>query len=86
MVCFIKSEAINTKQREFIRRTWASIKYTEHARLVYVFVLGKPTSNKVFNLVEEESKRYEDILMFEGHDDYRLVNKNFKRVRNFSFC
>ena len=86
MVCFIKSEAINTKRREFIRRTWASIKYTEHARLVYVFVLGKPTSNKVFNLVEEESKRYEDILMFEGHDDYRLVNKNFKRVRNFSFC
>merc|ERR1719320_552424 len=74
-VSFIKSEAKNTKRREFIRRTWASIKYTENGRLFYVFVIGKPTSNKTFNLVEEGSKRYEDILMFDGPDDYRNISR-----------
>jgi len=75
MVSFIKSEAKNTKRREFIRRTWASIKYTENGRLLFVFVIGKPTSNKTFNLVEEETKRYEDILMFDGPDDYRNITR-----------
>ena len=83
MVSFIKSEAKNTKRREFIRRTWASIKYTENGRLFYVFVIGKPTSNKTFNLIEEESNRYEDILMFDGPDDYRFINSLYIRFKNF---
>ena len=88
MVSFIKSEAKNTKRREFIRRTWASIKYTENGRLLFVFVIGKPASNKTFNLVEEESKRYEDILMFDGPDDYRFKNSLSLLIVNFNsyFC
>ena len=78
MITFIKSKDTNEKIRNFIRKTWGAVRYTENGRLFYVFVIGKPTSNKTFNLIEEESNRYEDILMFDGPDDYRLVNKKFK--------
>ena len=74
MVTFIKSKASNTKVRNFLRRTWASIKYTRNGILVYAFVIGRPTSNKTYSLIEEESNRYEDILMFDGPDDYKFVN------------
>ena len=73
MVTFIKSKASNTKVRNFLRRTWTSIKYTENGILFYVFVIGRPTSNETFNLIEEESNRYEDILMFNGPDDYKFI-------------
>ena len=86
MITFIKSKATNGKIRNFIRRTWASVRYTENGRLSFVFVIGKPTSTKDFNLVEEESKRFEDILMFDGPDDYRF--KNSLLIVNFNsyFC
>ena len=74
MIIFIKSKVSNGKIRNFIRRTWASVKYTKNGRLVYVFVLGKPTSKTEFNLAEEESKRFEDILMFDGPDNYKFIN------------
>jgi len=73
MIIFIKSKVSNGKIRNFIRRTWASVKYTKNGRLVYVFVLGKPTSKTEFNLAEEESKRFEDILMFDGPDNYKNI-------------
>ena len=73
MVTFIKSKASNTKVRNFLRRTWTSVKYTRNGILLYVFVVGRPTSNKTLHLIEEESKRYEDILMFDGPDDYKLI-------------
>ena len=71
MVTFIKSKAANTKVRNFLRRTWASIKYTKNGVFFYVFVIGRPTSNETFDLIKEESNRYEDILMFDGSDDYK---------------
>ena len=73
MVTFIKSKATSTKIRNFLRRTWTSIKYTRNGILLYVFVVGRPTSEETFKLIEEESKRYEDILMFDGPDDYRFL-------------
>jgi len=73
MVTFIKSKATNTKIRNFLRRTWTSVKYTRNGILLYVFVVGRPTSEETFNLIEEESKQYEDILMFDGPDDYRNI-------------
>jgi len=73
MVTFIKSKATSTKIRNFLRRTWTSIKYTRNGILLYVFVVGRPTSEETFNLIEEESKRYEDILMFDGPDDYKNI-------------
>ena len=73
MVTFIKSKASNFKIRSFIRRTWASIKYTESGKLLHVFVIGRPASNKVFNLIKEESTKYQDVLMFDGSDEYKLV-------------
>ena len=88
MVTFIKSKDTNGNIRNFIRKTWGSVRYTENGRLFYVFVIGKPTSNKTFNLIEEESNRYEDILMFEGPDDYRfLISLNLRFVNfNYYFC
>ena len=73
MVTFIKSKATNTKIRNFLRRTWTSVKYTRNGILLYVFVVGRPTTEETFNLIEEESKRYQDILMFDGPDDYKLT-------------
>ena len=85
MVTFIKSKDTNGNIRNFIRKTWGSVRYTENGKLFYVFVIGKPSWNKTFNLVEEESKRYEDILMFEGPDDYRFLNNLNLRFVNFNY-
>ena len=77
MITFIKSKASNHKFRSFLRRTWTSIKYTRNGILLYVFVIGRPTSKETLNLIEEESSRYEDILMFDGPDDYKFINTFF---------
>ena len=78
MVTFIKSKASNTKVRKFLRRTWTSIKYTKNGILFYVFVIGRPSSNETLKLIKEESNRYEDILMFNGPDDYKLFFYDLK--------
>ena len=83
MVTFIKSKARNTKVRNFLRRTWASIKYTENGIFLYVFVIGRPASNEALNMIEEESNRYEDILMFDGPDDYKFITICFKTLKCF---
>lgn len=71
MVTFIKSKASNTKIRNFLRRTWTSIKYTKNGTLLYVYVVGRPTSNETLDLIEEESKYHEDILMIDVKDSYK---------------
>lgn len=73
MVTFIKSTANNYLRREFIRKTWGSVKYTESGRFFFVFVVGRPDSDNTLSLVEEESARYEDILMYNGSDGYRNI-------------
>lgn len=72
MVVFIKSKANNYLHRMFIRRSWGSIRYTKSGRFLFVFVLGRAVS-ATLELVKEESMRYNDILMFDGPDDYRNV-------------
>ena len=71
MVTFIKSKASNTKIRNFLRRTWTSIKYTRNGILMYVFVVGLPESNETLDLIEKESKYHKDILMIDEEDSYK---------------
>ena len=73
MVTFIKSAADNRKRRILIRKTWASVRYTKSARLLYAFVIGRPDSNETFSLVKRESEIFGDILMYDGPNDYRLI-------------
>ena len=71
MVTFIKSKASNTKIRNFLRRTWTSVKYTRNGILMYVFVVGLPKSNETLDLIEKESKYHKDILMIDEEDSYK---------------
>jgi len=73
MVTFIKSKASNTEIRNFLRRTWTSIKYTRNGILMYVFVVGLPKSNETLDLIEKESKYHKDILMIDEEDSYKNI-------------
>lgn len=70
MVTFVKSGATNHKRRSFIRRTWGRVRYTSSGRFLVLFVVGRPAENSVLNLIEEESIRFNDIMMYNGSDDY----------------
>ena len=73
MVTFIKSTANNIQRRMFIRRTWGGISYTNAGRFLYIFVVGIPADKQILQFVKEESIRHQDILLFDGPDDYLLV-------------
>ena len=73
MVVFIKSAISHIDRRNFIRKTWASIRYTIKARFLYIFLVGKPISDESFTVIMKESNKYKDMLIYDGPDDYRLV-------------
>ncbi|CAK8693038.1 beta-1,3-galactosyltransferase 5-like [Clavelina lepadiformis] len=70
---FVKSAAGNTARREWIRRTWGSIKYLEGIRFDTVFVVGRP-EGVTKALVEEEYERNHDMLLLDEPDNYRNIS------------
>lgn len=70
MVTFVKSHARNFVRRQNIRRTWGSVIYMDKAKFRTFFVIG--SANGVTQaLVDEESKRFGDILQMEEDDGYQ---------------
>ncbi|XP_078486269.1 beta-1,3-galactosyltransferase 5-like [Ciona intestinalis] len=73
MVTFVKSTATRHKERELIRRTWASVSSVSGNRFETVFVIGETPSETANALIKEESERYGDILHYNGPDDYTHI-------------
>lgn len=77
---FIHSSAqINGKyyyRRQLMRNTWVTDAFRYNIS-VY-FVLGTPLNDKIQKKIEEESKKYEDILQFDFQDDYN--NNTLKAI------
>nr|XP_026694081.1 beta-1,3-galactosyltransferase 5-like isoform X2 [Ciona intestinalis] len=73
MVTFVKSTATRHKERELIRRTWASISLVSGTRFETIFVIGEAPSETAKALIKEESERYGDILHFNGPDNYTHI-------------
>ncbi|XP_076822332.1 beta-1,3-galactosyltransferase 5-like [Clavelina lepadiformis] len=73
MVFFVKSAGPNQVRRELLRRTWASLSYVEGGRFETVFVIGKTNVPKYVSLLNEEHKRYGDLLQFNDFDDYEHI-------------
>ncbi|XP_063952809.1 beta-1,3-galactosyltransferase 1-like [Lytechinus pictus] len=61
----------NFDQRNAIRRTWGSPTEINGKQIVTLFLLAKSTNSKHQSLVEQESKRYKDILMEDFMDTYK---------------
>jgi len=69
MVHFIKTAAGNFLRREFLRRTWGSVRFVAGGRFATVFVVGNSEGN-VQRILRDEHERYNDILQYDGPDDY----------------
>ena len=69
MYTFVKSAANNFKRRETIRRTWGSVKFIDGAQFTTIFLIGK-AKGTVQSLVDEENKRFRDIMQINSSDDY----------------
>ncbi|XP_076815379.1 beta-1,3-galactosyltransferase 5-like [Clavelina lepadiformis] len=74
MVTFVKSAASHSKHRELLRRTWASYRFVQTARFDTIYVIGSAEGVEQA-LVEEEEKRYHDILQISSSDSYMDVAK-----------
>ena len=70
MVFIVKSAANHVSIREQIRRTWVSMSYVDGSQFSYFFVLGK-SDPKTENLINEEYKRYGDLLQLDIPDQYQ---------------
>ena len=67
----VKSAVGNAKRRELIRRTWGSLCAVNGWKLKTIFIVGKPLNLVQKRLIGEERVRYEDLLMYDGPDDYK---------------
>jgi len=76
MVVLIKSSAGRPAIRELLRRTWATLSYVNKAQFRSIFVIGKANKNQQL-IIDEEAKRYGDILQLNVSDDYRFVKVKF---------
>ena len=72
MFMLIKSSAGRPAIRELLRRTWATLSYVNRAQFRSIFVIGKANRNQQL-IIDEEAKRYGDILQLNVSDDYRYV-------------
>ena len=72
MVVLIKSSAGRPAIRELLRRTWAALSYVDRAQIASIFVIGI-ANRKQQLIIDEEVKRYGDILQLNVSDDYRFV-------------
>ena len=71
MVTFIKSAAANLRRRELLRRTWTSVCSMNGWSLRAVYVIGRTWHAATNRLLEEEQRRYGDLLQYDGPDNYR---------------
>ena len=67
---FVKSAAGHTKFREIIRSIWQPVSYIDHFQIVTAFVIGR-AEEKIQNLIDEEVKRFGDILQLNISDGYK---------------
>ena len=72
MVFVVKSTVDHGPAREILRRTWASVSYAEEFSFTSVFIIGKANGKKQA-LIDEEYKRYGDILQLNMSDEYRYL-------------
>ena len=70
MVFMIKSASNHVSIREQLRDTWTSMSYVGGALFSYFFVVGK-SDPKTENLINEEHKRYGDLLQLDIPDQYQ---------------
>nr|XP_002130357.1 beta-1,3-galactosyltransferase brn-like isoform X1 [Ciona intestinalis]XP_018672691.1 beta-1,3-galactosyltransferase brn-like isoform X1 [Ciona intestinalis]XP_026695955.1 beta-1,3-galactosyltransferase brn-like isoform X1 [Ciona intestinalis] len=73
MLMFVKSSAGNTRRRELLRKTWASLSRVCGGWFDTVFVVGATTVGKLRQFIHEEHERYGDILQYNGSDAYRDI-------------
>lgn len=93
----IISAAGNFERREMIRQTWLhhfmSIQNESHLLAGHGFIIGLTADNKVQMQIEEESKKYGDILQIDFMDNYYnltikvvgLINWLHKNCSNVNF-
>lgn len=67
----VKSAVGYAKRRELIRRTWGSLCVVNGWKLKTVFIMGNPLNIAQRRLIDEERVRYEDLLLYDGPDDYK---------------
>ena len=70
MVTFIKSKIDYNRRREILRRTWGSVNYLNGAKFENVFLMGNTKNKHLKALLDEEEARYDDLLQYDGPDDY----------------
>jgi len=70
MVTFVKSKIDYHRRRELLRRTWGSVNYLNGAKFESVYLMGYSSNKHAKALLDEEEARYNDLLQYEGPDDY----------------
>jgi len=71
LIVVVKSAVGYAKRRELIRRTWGSLCVVNGWKLKTVFIMGNPLNIAQRRLIDEERVRYEDLLLYDGPDDYK---------------
>ena len=67
---FVKSKIDYFKRREFLRRSWGSVNYLNGAKFESVYLMGYSGNKYAKALLDEEQSRYDDLLQYDGPDDY----------------
>nr|XP_022914441.1 beta-1,3-galactosyltransferase sqv-2 isoform X3 [Onthophagus taurus] len=78
LAVLLKSEINHTKQRDVIRKTWAKINGNLSLKVMYFFVIGyKNVSESDWNELQEENKKFKDVLTFLSNDDFSRIFWDF---------
>ncbi|XP_070542326.1 uncharacterized protein [Ptychodera flava] len=77
------SRAQNSKQRDVIRNTRGSRKFMIGKRIVQLFLIGKTFDKRLDAAVLEESRKHEDVIVIDMHDNYR--NMTLKTAMMFKW-
>lgn len=70
MVALLHSAVDNFRYRDKIRTTWGQVKHSRYGNLTVIFVLGQTLNATSQLLVEEESRKHNDILQGQFMDTY----------------
>jgi len=75
MITLVKSWMINTENRNAIRETWASVRYIDEVHLETVFLISRASNPEQQALLDEESKKYGDILQVDVPEKVELFTQ-----------
>ncbi|XP_039260576.2 beta-1,3-galactosyltransferase brn-like [Styela clava] len=73
MIVFVKSHTSHRSRRMLARMSWASFEYVDGIRIETIFIVGKAENQIEQSQLEDENKKYGDLLQINIEEKYSNV-------------